>query len=300
MRNVLAVLLAAVAAFCGAGAWAGYTMDKALTQPETVRSTVGPLIHDDGVQDMIATRVREQIVSRLPGGVIQEKLKPAVDAAAKTATTAVLEDDDVEKAWLEVLDLTREGYTEQVRSGENSGGHIEMVLDPVADLASEHVTSALAKVGVKVEDKPDIEWRVSQELSDISPLVSLVTPILTLTVTQSAHWLVYSLVAAAGLLLGLLVASRRAIVFVTAGFLALALGLIGNGAASMVTSGTKGSSNAVIQAISEVFTDQVRAASVPLSLVGGALLVVGIVMMVVTGVRRRRAAAEDDFDWDEE
>lgn len=300
MRNVLAVLLAAVAAFCGAGAWAGYTMDKALTQPEIVRTTVGPLIHDEGVQDMVATQVREQIVSRLPGGVIQEKLKPAVDAAAKTATKRVLEDDEVDRAWLQVLDLTRERYTEQVRSGKESAGHIEMVLDPVADLVGDHVGAALKKVGVDVKSTPDLTWRISQDLSDVSPLMSLVTPILTLTVTQSAHWLGYALVAGGSLLLALVAARRRAIVFVTAGFLSLALGLIGAGAAGMVSNGTESSSNAVIRSIAEVFTDQVRGASVPLSLVGGVCMMVGIVTMVVTGVRRRRAAAENDFDWDED
>lgn len=298
MRNVLAVLLAAAAAFCGASAWAGYTMNKALTEPETVRTTVGPLIHDDGVQDMIATRVRDQIVSRLPGGVIQKKVKPAVDSGAKAATKAVLEDDGVEKAWLKVLDRTREGYTEQVRSGEKDAGHIEMVLDPVADLVGEHVAGALKKIGVKVKDTPDVRWRVSQNLSDVSPLMNLVTPVLNLTVKQSAHWLTYALISGGCFLLGLLVAKRRAVVFVTSGFVALGFGLVAGGASGMISNAIEGNGNAVVRSIAEVFTDQVRTASLPVSLVGGAVLLAGIIMMIVTGTRRRRRAAEEAFDWD--
>jgi hypothetical protein len=265
-----------------------------------VQTTVGPLIHDSSVQDMIAAQVRDQIVKRLPGGVVPAKLEKVVDKASTAATKAVLNDKGVEKAWLQVLDQTRAGYTQQVRSGKEDAGHIVMVLDPVADLASDRVAAALKKVGVKTTHKVDVKWRLSQDLSDVSPLMNLVTPALNLTVKQSAHWLTYALISGGSLLLGLLAAKRRAIVLVTAGFVALGFGLVGNGLSGMISDALKGSSNAVIRSIAQVFTDQVRGASLPVIFVGAAVLVVGIVIMVVTGVRRRRRTAEDAFDWDEE
>lgn len=297
MRNVLAVILAAAAAFCGACAWGGFVMDKALTQPEVIRTNVGPLIDDDGIRSMISTQVSDQIVKHLPGGVIREHAKPAVDATTKKATQSVLDDPGVRDAWSEALDRTRAGYTQQVRSGRDGAGHLEMVLDPMANLISGHITTALAKIGVRITDPPQVKWRVSQDMSDISPLMSLSSPVLTLVVTQSEYWQRYAVAAGASLLLGLIVARRRGVVLVTAGFVGLAAGVVGLGVSGLVMSAVGGSDNAVVAALAGVLTEQARGASWPVTWVGLAVFAVGTIIMVVSGGRRRHREARAEFDW---
>ncbi|RII43465.1 hypothetical protein [Galactobacter valiniphilus] len=294
MRNVLAVLLAALAAISGASAWGGSVVDKALTQPETVRSTLGTLIDDQGVRAMIGTRVKAQVVERLPGGVIPKKLEKVVDTAITAATNGVLEDPKTREAWLTSLDRSRELYVQRVRDEGGSAGRIEVVLDPLATLAAQHVASGLTSAGIKVQAPATVAWRLDQNIGDISPLASLSVPVLQLSVSQSEHWGWYALAAVVLMALALLSAKKRGIPVVTAGFVGGSAGVVGLWASGVVGGIGSAASNPIMAAATSSIAGVVNSTSQPVAIAGGALFVLGIVMLIIgAAVRRRRSV-----DWE--
>lgn len=294
MRNVLAVLLAAVAALCGASAWGGFTIDKVLTQPETVQESFGPLIEDAGVRDMVATWVHGETVSQLPGGVIPKQLDSVVEKVIDRATDSVLDDPSVQQSWNDSLEETREQYTRQVRQEDGSAGHVEMVLDPFANLASQKVVDALQAAGIQANAPQDRTWRLEYELSDVSPLVSMSVPVIQLVVTQSEYWPWYAGAAAVLALLALLVARRRGVPIIAGAFVLGLAGLVGWWSASMVGGITRGAGNAMVAAVADPVADLVRQTSIPLVIAAAVLLVLGIVVSVVGSRRRRRS---EDWQW---
>lgn len=292
MRNVLAVLLAALAAIAGASAWGGSVADRTLTQPETVQSTLGPLIDDAGVRSMLATRVQAQVVSRLPGGVIPKNAKTVVEGVIKKATDAVLDDPGVKQAWNESLDESRKLYVTRVRDEGGSAGRIEVVLDPLATLAASHVSEAIKGLGIPVKAPGNVSWKLDQNISDISPLASLTVPGLQLVVTQSKHWAWYGVAGGVLMLLALLAARRRAVPVVTAGVIGGTAGLVGLWAAGLVKNIAGAASNPVMTAAAGSVAEVIRATSVPIAVAGAAVLVLGIVMLIIGAARNRRASVD--------
>lgn len=294
MRNVLAVLLAAIAAICGASAWGGYTIDKALTQPETVQESFGPLVDNAGVRDMVATWIHGETVALLPGGVVPAKLDAAVKVVIDKATNAVLDDPASKQAWEESLQETREQYAQQVHSG-GSATHIQMVLDPFANLASSKIVSTLQAAGINASASQDRTWRLEYELGDVSPLVSTTVPAVQLVVSQSQYWARYAIAAAVAGVLGLVIAKRRGVPIIASAFVLGAAGLIGWFSASMVGSVTRGAGNALVVAVADPVAALVRSTSMPLVFVAVGLLVVGIIVSIIgSSVRKRRAS---DWEW---
>lgn len=292
MRNVLAVLLAALAAISGASAWGGWVVDKTLTQPETVQSTLGPLIDDPGVRAMVSTRVKAQVIERLPGGVVPKKAEKVVGAAVTKATNSVLDDQEVRAAWLEALDESRKLYVHRVREEGASAGRIEIVLDPIANLAAKHITDALSGIGLKIKAPPTASWRLDEDISDVSPLASLVVPGTQLVVNQSQYWLGYAIASAVLMLLALLAALRKAVAVITAGVVAGVAGLVGVWLAGIVSSVAGGGNNAVMQSAGSAISELIRGTSYPVALTGGGLILFGIVMLIIGGVRRRRRSVD--------
>ncbi|RKW71531.1 hypothetical protein [Galactobacter caseinivorans] len=292
MRNVLAVLLAALAALSGASAWGGSVIDQALTQPQTLHSTLGPLIDNQDVRAMLATRVKAQVVERMPGGVVPKRAAKLVDAAAKRATDAVLDDPQVKQSWLDSLDESRELYVQRVRKEGGNAGRVEVVLDPLATLAATHVSDALNSTGVKIKAPSNVTWRLDEDISEISPVASLAVPGTQLVVHQSQYWLIYAIVAAALMLLALLAAKRRAVAIFTAGVVGGAAGLVGVWVAGLVGGVAEGNGNAVAGAAAGSLGTLMRETSFPVALAGAALFVLGVVMLIIGGVVNRRRSVD--------
>ena len=61
MRNVLAVLLAATAAVCGALAWSGFRVDGFLDHPDEVKKLYGPVIDDPQVRERLTKNANDKL-----------------------------------------------------------------------------------------------------------------------------------------------------------------------------------------------------------------------------------------------
>lgn len=292
MRNVLAVLLAALAALSGASAWGGSVIDQALTQPQTLHSTLGPLIDNTDVRAMLSTRVKAQVVERMPGGVVPKRAEKIVNAAIKKATDAVLDDPQVKQSWLDSLDASRELYVQRVRQEGGNAGRVEVVLDPLATLAAKHVAGALSSSGVKVKAPTSVTWRLDESISEISPVAGIVVPGTQLVVHQSQYWQIYAIAAVALMLLALLAATRRAIAVVTAGVVGGAAGLVGVWVAGLVGGVSDGNGNPVMSAAAGSLGELIRQTSFPVAVAGGALFVLGVVMLIIGGVLNRRRSVD--------
>jgi len=292
MRNVLAVLLAALAAIAGASAWGGSVADKALTEPTTIQQTLGGLIDDDGVRSMVATRVKAQLVERLPDGVIPEKLATAVEKTVQRASDAVLDDPSMRQAWLDSLDASRQLYVQRVREEGGSAGRVEVVLDPVATVVAGHVTDAISSLGIEVSPAKTVPWRLDQTIGDISPLAALSVPLMKLVTVQSEHWFWYGVAAAVLALLALLAARRRAVAVLAAGFVAGAAGLVGIWGAGVVAGLGGAAPNPILAAAAGSVGELVRSTSTPVAWTGVVVLILGIVMMIIGGTRARRRSLD--------
>lgn len=292
MRNVLAVLLAALAALSGASAWGGSVIDQALMQPQTLHSTLGPLIDNKDVRAMLVTRVKAQVVERMPGGVVPKRASKLVDAAITQATDAMLDDPQVKQAWLDSLDESRELYVQRVRQEGGNAGRVEVVMDPLATLAAQHVADALSSTGVKISPPKSVTWRLDENISEISPVASIAVPGTQLVVHQSQYWLWYAVVGGVLMLLALLAAKRRAVAVVTAGVVGGAAGLVGVWAAGLVGDVAGGSGNAVVSSAAGSIAELIRQTSLPVAVAGGGLFVLGVVMLIIGGVMNRRRSVD--------
>lgn len=294
MRNVLAVLLAVLAALAGASAWGGSVANRALTQPSVVQEQFGPMIDQPAVRSMVATRVNAQLIQALPGGVVQEKLKEPVKKASEKVTNAVLDDPEVRAAWLRSLDATRAQYVQRVREEGGSAGRVEVVLDPLSDLVAGHITDALKTLGVKDAPTVHTSWRLDNNIGQAVPVAGLAVPVMQLVVTQSEHWPMYALAGLVLFALALLVASRRVVPFVAAGFVGLLAGAVGVASGGILGGAGGGLNNAVMSLALKGMGEEITATSIPVVIGGGVLLVVAIVMAVIGRSRRNRAS----LDWE--
>ena len=295
MRNVLAVLLAATAAVCGALAWSGFRVDGFLDHPDEVKKLYGPVIDDPQVRERLTKNANDKLFQGIHvenaqlEGLLEEPLGKVVDA--------VLDSPEAHAAWLEALDESRAAYVEQVRSGQASAGEIPLVLDPfvkqvnakvdqVVDQLAERFPALRSMVPASGAVFGD-EWRMRFSITERIPISAVGVPMLTSQVKQSAHWEAYAVVSAAALVLALLVAKRRAVVFMAAGFVAVAMGALVMGLTGMLDTSARVVSEPLARPFILGIKDVAGSVGLPVLIAGGVSVVLALVGLGIGRARRR-------------
>ena len=295
MRNVLAVFLAAVAAVCGAFAWAGFRVDGFLGHPDEIKQLYGPVIDDPQVRERLTKNANETLFQNI--NVQNSELERLLEEPLGKVVNTVLDTPEAHSAWLQSLDESRAAYVDQVRSGHASAGDIPLILDPFAkqvnrkvdqvlDQSTEQVPglrSVIPKSGAVFGD----QWRMRFSITEQIPISAVGIPMLTMQVQQSAHWEAYAVVSAASFILALLIARRRAVPFVAAGVVALAFGALVLGLTGMLDTSARVVSEPLARPFILGIRDVTSSIGLPVTAAGGGLLVLGLIGLAVGRARRR-------------
>lgn len=295
MRNVLAVFLAAVAAVCGAFAWAGFRVDGFLDHPDEIKQLYGPVIDDPQVRERLTKNANETLFQNIK--LQNSELERLLEEPLGKVVNTVLDTPEAHEAWLQSLDESRAAYVDQVRSGQASAGDIPLILDPFAKQVNRKVEQALDQSTEQVPGLRSVlpksgavfgdQWRMRFSITEQIPISAVGIPMLTMQVQQSAHWEAYAVVSAASFILALLIARRRAVPFVAAGVVALAFGAVVLGLTGMLDTSARVVSEPLARPFILGIRDVASSIGLPVTAAGGGLLVLGLIGLAVGRARRR-------------
>lgn len=304
MRNLLGLVALLIAAVMSVGTLAGYQVDQLLRTSEPVQSMAGDLTEQEAFVDALAqtaaTEAQESLPAQIPDGVFS-----ALESAITPALRSAFERDAVQDAWRQVLDTTRQDYTEQLETlfhagttGDVSELDIPVDLTPVSAAVTEPLREAVESVigwvpGVNIEADELFVPEITIDVATVSD--ESADPYTWAFLAQvSQYWVTIGAIAAALAAAGLILGTGRGRWASLASAAAVA-GVVGLLAATGPAQPDFGETGTLPPAVAVLvdhvqvrFTDWAQPPWWIFSAVAGFLTILGVLAAVVTPSRHRR------------
>lgn len=311
MRNLLAIMLAVVTGLLAVASVAAWRVDTVLHTPETLEqiaseSADGPALRESA-PELIGSAAGSAVDEAVPGFA-----QDMVSSTTESLASDIVADPGFDAAWAASLEQTRTGWVEQLRevrtaldAGDDvaaDAGQLQLDISPLAGLSADVVTGSLQEAveGIPFGDQlsgviDEVSGEIPDELTvatDLPPAEHVTARHLAFAESTVGYWWLVGAAAVVSVLVSLLVARRKALVWLVTGVTVAAAGWLTRGGLEQVfadtIAGAQGTAEAgVVESLVGGFRTVVLPDTVALILGGGVLIAIGLVTMLVSVLIRR-------------